>query len=118
MSFLHWSYDADAVAALLPPGLAVDTHGGKAWISLTPFRMERFRVSGLPPVPGLSNFPETNLRTYVVGPDGRDGIFFLSLEVDSLATTLGARLAYGAPYHWADMKVEQNGGVRYVSRRR
>ena len=67
----------------------------------------------------MSTFPETNLRTYVRGPDGRDGIWFFSLEADSLPLVLGARTLYGVPYRWADMSVERTGDViRYRSRRR
>jgi uncharacterized protein len=118
MTFLHWSYEPEAVQRLLPSGLEVHTYDGKAWVGLTPFVMKGFRPNGLPAVPGLSNFPETNLRTYAVGPDGRDGLFFLSLEVDSLPTFLGARATYWVPYEWADMSVDEGEPIRYRSRRR
>src|ERR671932_566151 len=84
MTFLHWAYDPAAVQRLLPPGLEVDTHDGAAWVSLTPFVMRDFRPPCAPAVPGLSHFPETNLRTYVRGPEGGDGLWFLSLEAASL----------------------------------
>ena len=44
-------------------------------------------------MPFVSDFTETNLRTYVIGPDGRDGLWFFTLETDSLPTVLGARSA-------------------------
>ena len=119
MTFLHWRYDPGDIAAHLPEGVRPDVRDGSAWVGLTPFSVCNFRLPLTPPLPGLSSFPETNLRTYVIGPDGRDGIWFFSLEVDSLATTIGARLGFGVPYRLADMSVEWIGSeVRYRSRRR
>lgn len=119
LTFLHWRFDPGIVQTLLPRGLEIDVIDRHAWVGLTPFVMVNFRAGPLPPLPKLSTFPETNLRTYVRGPDGRDGIWFLSLEVASLPTLIGARLGYGVPYHWADMKVEGDGTtIRYRSRRR
>jgi uncharacterized protein len=118
MTFLHWAYEPAAVQALLPPELEIHTRDGRAWVGLTPFLMGDFRAAMLPPVPFLSTFPETNLRTYVRGPDGKDGLWFLSLEAANLATVFGARVGYGVPYHWADMVVEPEGHIRYRSRRR
>lgn len=106
--FLHWPYPPDVVARHLPPGFTVDRFAGTAWVGLTPFRVAACSVGLLPPV-GLWSFPETNLRTYVVGPDGRDGIWFLSIEAGDLAVTVGARLGIGAPYHASDMSVGRDG---------
>jgi uncharacterized protein YqjF (DUF2071 family) len=119
MTFLHWAYEPDVVAHLLPRGLVPDVFDGRAWVAVTPFVLQGMRLSLTPPLPGLSSFSETNVRTYVKGPDGRDGLFFISLEVASLATMIGARLGYGVPYRWAAMAVgEEDGTVVYTSRRR
>ena len=118
MTFLHWQYDVDDLRPHLASGLEVDTYDGRAWVSITPFLMKDFRLGPLPAVPGLSTFPETNVRTYVRGPDGRDGLWFFSLEADSVATVVGASSLYGVPYEFADMEVEEGQVVRYRSRRR
>ncbi len=118
MTFLHWRYGVDELRTHLPAGLEVDTYDGSGWVSITPFLMQGFRVGPLPAVRGASDFPETNVRTYVRGPDGRDGIWFFSLEADSLATVLAASTFYGVPYRFADMAVAQGDVVRYRSRRR
>lgn len=68
-TFLHWPYEPAAVLALLPPGLTVDEYDNAAWVSL----MSRVRPPGLPAT-SLVSFPETNLRTYVRLPDGRDAL--------------------------------------------
>ena len=118
MTFLHWRYGEEELQALLPAGLQVDTHDGTGWVSITPFLMKDFRVGPLPAVPGVSTFPETNVRTYVRRPDGKDGLWFFSLEADSVPTVLGASSLYGVPYQFADMAVEEGEVVRYRSTRR
>jgi uncharacterized protein len=118
MTFLHWAYDPDTVQALLPDGVEVDTWDGQAWVSLTPFLMTGFRLGPMPAAGPLSTFPETNVRAYVRGPDGRDGLWFFSLEASSLATVVGASTVYGVPYQWADMSVDEDRSIRYRSRRR
>jgi uncharacterized protein len=105
------------VQRLLPRGLTVQTYDGTAWVSLTPFVVRGFRPPGLPALPWLSSFPETNVRTYVVDESGRDGLWFLSLDVSRLVTVLGARLGLGLPYHWADMRVGSDERIAYRSRR-
>ena len=119
MTFLHWPYEPDDIRPLLPAGLEPDLFDGRAWVSLTPFLVQDFQVLDLPPVPILSTFPETNVRTYVRAADGLDGLWFLGLEVDSIATTVGARLGLGVPYNLAHMSVDDGGDrIRYRSRRR
>jgi uncharacterized protein len=117
-TFLHWAYDPADVQRLLPSDLEVHTHDGLAWVGLTPFVLSGFRPPGLPAIPGLSTFPETNLRTYVLNRKGVDGLWFLSLEADELATVLGARALLQIPYYWAAMRVEAGSTVTYRSRRR
>jgi uncharacterized protein YqjF (DUF2071 family) len=119
VTFLHWRYEPDVVKTLLPEGLEPHVRDGVTWVGLTPFRVERFRLPLSPPVPRISSFPETNVRVYVLGPTGRDGIWFLTLEADSLITTVAARTGYGVAYRWAEMTVESlDGRVRYLSRGR
>jgi uncharacterized protein YqjF (DUF2071 family) len=65
LTFLHWRYPPDTVQALLPAGLAAQTFDGSAWVGMVPLLMDRVRAPGLPAVPWLSRFPETNVRTYV-----------------------------------------------------
>lgn len=106
MAFLHWPLDPDVVQALLPPELVPDTFEDQAWVSVTPFQAEGFRAGGVLPLPP---FGELNVRTYVVGPDGKDGLWFLTLEAASYATVAGARLGYGVPYRKADVRVTRDG---------
>ena len=87
-------------------------------MGLTPFHLQGLRAAFLPPIPGLSDFPETNLRTYVRGAAG-PGIWFFSLDAASAGAVMGARLTYGLPYHWATMQVQADGTrVQYRSFRK
>jgi uncharacterized protein YqjF (DUF2071 family) len=66
----------------------------------------------------LTVFAETNVRTYVRGPDGQPGLWFLSLDVPRPALALGIRSTYRLPYLWSEMSVQVEGRrVRYRSRR-
>ncbi len=119
LTFLHWRYPPDVVQARLPAGLTVETCDGSAWVGLIPFLMVDVRAPGVPPLPWLSRFPETNVRTYVRGPDGRSGIWFFSLDAARLPAVLAARAGFGLPYMWSDMTVQVTATtLRYRSRRR
>jgi len=111
LSFIHWRYDADVIQAMLPEGLAVDTYEGSAWVTLAPFVMADQRPPLLRTVGRFGTFPETNLRTYVRGPGGRDGLWFFSLEADNALFVLGARAVVGAPYHRASLSIDERDGV-------
>jgi uncharacterized protein YqjF (DUF2071 family) len=118
LSFVHWRYEAAALRQLLPAELEVDTFHGDAWVGLIPFRL-RIRRPGVPYLPWLSTFLETNLRTYVVGPDGRRGIWFLSLDAGRLGAVVAARASYRLPYMWARVEMERRGRqIRYRGSRR
>lgn len=119
LTSLHWRYDPDVVQSILPDGYRVDTFDGAAWVGLIPFHMRRIRLPGLPPLGPLSTFPETNIRTYIVDPEGRRAVWFSSLDVSRLLPTLVARVSYQLPYCWSRMSIEETGDViTYTSERR
>jgi uncharacterized protein len=103
ISFFHWSCEPSVLQARLPSGLELDRFEGKAWISLTPFLLTSLRPPLFPRALGV-DFPEMNLRTYVVGPHG-PGIWFFSLDAAKLFAVVGARATYGLPYFSARMAV-------------
>ena len=109
LTFLHWSYDPDAVQRLLPGGLTVDTFGGAAWVGLVPFFM-RVHTPGDHGAPWISNFCETNVRTYALDREGRPGIWFLSLDAARLGAVAVARASYQLPYYWSSMRLTGQAG--------
>jgi uncharacterized protein YqjF (DUF2071 family) len=123
LSALHWRYEPEEVQALLPNGFAVDTFDGAAWVGLIPFHMREIRHPRVGPFGPLSTFPETNVRTYVVDPAGRRGVWFFSLDVTRFIPALVARVTYNLPYCWARMSItteptSEGTTWRYTSSRR
>jgi len=117
LSLLHWPYEAEQVQRLLPRGLFVETFDGAAWVGLVPFRL-RVRIPGGPALPWLGVFPETNLRTYVRGPDGESGIWFFSLEAPRRLAIWAARRWYHLPYRVAALEMRSDAETRtYTSLR-
>lgn len=101
--FLHWEIPPQALQALLPPRLSLDTFDGKAYVGLVPFTMTGVRPILTPPLPWISSFHEINVRTYV-HLEGRDpGVWFFSLDASSMIAVAAARAAYHLAYFEADM---------------
>jgi uncharacterized protein len=116
--FAHWRVKADQLRAQVPAGFEIDVFEKEAWLSITPFRVTDAAVRLLPAVPYVSSFPEVNVRTYV-RVDGTPGVYFFSLDADSLSAVTFARSMFHLPYHWADIEVEaSNESIRFASRRR
>jgi uncharacterized protein YqjF (DUF2071 family) len=119
--FAHWPIDAGLMRALVPPQLMLDTYDGQAWIGIVPFGMRGVRPRLAPSVPGLSAFPELNVRTYVrsAKPENpKPGVYFFGLEAaNSIAVTLARRFFY-LPYFNAHMRWFDDGrAIHYLSRR-
>ena len=111
--FAHWSVEPSRIAPLVPPGLELDIHEGRAWVAVTPFLLRGLRPRCLPPLPGVNSFLETNVRTYV-RRGGRAGILFFSLDATSRAAVEGARILNDLPYRHARGRIHvEQGHVRY-----
>ncbi len=122
--FAHWPVPAEQLRPLVPQALELDLYEGQAWVAVVPFRMRGVRSRGTPPLPGLSSFPELNLRTYVRGVADRDphpGVFFFSLDAARMAAVAIARTLFHLPYFRAEMSCTPtpgaDPGIRYLSRR-
>lgn len=108
--FLHWEVDAAEVQATLPEGLTVDTYEGKAYLGVVPFYMDGVRPRFCPAVPGVSNFLEINVRTYVHDADGRPGVWFYSLDANQRLAVWLARNVFKLPYFHAEMSASTSDG--------
>jgi len=116
--FAHWPVAPDLLAPLLSPAIphgALDRFDGNAWVGIVPFQMRGVRPRGVPSVPGLSDFPELNVRTYVtIG--GRPGVYFFSLDAANAVAVAIARRFFYLPYFDAAMRCERDGdAVHYTS---
>jgi uncharacterized protein YqjF (DUF2071 family) len=80
LTFLHWRYDPAVVRRLLPADLQLDLYEGAAWVGLVPFLITGLSGPGALTMPWLSEFPETNVRTYVMDRTGARGVWFFSLD--------------------------------------
>ena len=98
LGYFHWRYQPEAVQALLPDGVTVDTHDGAAWVGLIPFVMRRVKPLHVGPLPWLSTFVEINVRTYVIDPQGRRAVWFFSLDVPRRPIVGVARSLFSLPY--------------------
>ena len=116
--FVHWRLPVELLQPLIPPELTLDTWEGDAWVGLVPFYMSRVRPWWSPPLPGLSYFCETNVRTYV-HREGRDpGVWFFSLDASNSLAVRIARWRWHLPYFRSQMSLQRAGeGVSYLSRR-
>ena len=113
--FLHFEVPAEALRALVPPRLELDTYEGRAFVSVTPFTVVGARLRGAPPIPGIARFDELNVRTYV--RNGEEGaVWFFSLDAASVAAVAIARATLRLPYCYAGMhRSEDRGLFRYDS---
>src|SRR4029077_9078001 len=73
--FAHWPVEAEILRRAVPSQLPLDTFDGRSWVGVVPFHMSGIRARRLPSLPGLSKFPELNVRTYVLR-DGKPGVYF------------------------------------------
>ncbi|MFN2200481.1 MAG: YqjF family protein [Caldilineaceae bacterium] len=106
--FAHWPVSAQELRPHIPDDLEIDTYNGTAWFSLVMFRMSGVRPRRLPSIPGLSSFPEVNLRTYVFPRNAgvrQPGVWFFSLDAHNRAAVAVARRVYHLPYFHADMSL-------------
>ncbi len=119
--YAHWPIPGKSIDALLPEWLEADTFQGSAWLGAVPFWLDRIKIRGLPPIPGLRRFSDLNLRTYVRDRfTGTAGFYCFSLDSSSLIAVAAARLAYHLPYYLAEMYLEPRSEREFAfySRRR
>ncbi|CEG28993.1 YqjF family protein [Bacillus sp. B-jedd] len=104
--FLHWRVDAGQVRQHLPAELELDTWDGSAWISISPFQVKHQRFRILPEIPMLNEYLELNVRTYVKR-NGRQGVWFFSLDANLAPAVMAANGFLALPYKNAEMDFEE-----------
>ncbi len=119
--FAHRPIAGSVIDALLPDWLEADSYQGSAWLGAVPFWLDRIKIRGVPPIPGLRRFPDLNLRTYVRDRlTGTPGIYCFSVDSSNLMAVVAAHVVYHLPYKLAEMRLEQRSEREFAfySRRR
>lgn len=106
--FCHWRIPIEELRPLVPAEFALDLFDGEAWVAVAPFWMSGVRARFTPPLPGLSRFPELNVRTYV-RYNTVPGVYFFSLDASNALAVRAARAGYHLPYFLANMSVAPGG---------
>lgn len=115
--FAHWPIARDRLRELVPRDLDLDLYENEAWVSVAPFRLTDLSPRGVPALPWISSFNEINVRTYVVR-DGMPGVYFFSLDADSVMAVAGASSMFHLPYFLAAISMENDRGrLRFQSAR-
>ncbi len=117
LSFIHWRVPATELRPLLPAHVEIDEFDGSAWLGVVPFHMSGVRPWWFPALSGVSEFHETNVRTYVI-VNGEPGVWFFSLDAaNSLAVRI-ARWRWRLNYFRAEMELaHRDDAIEYHSRR-
>ncbi len=95
--FAHWPVPAAALRHLVPAGLNIQEFGDTSYVGVVPFRMTGVMRRPFPDLPGISAFPELNVRLYVEH-DGKPGVWFLSLDASNPLAVWAARRYFHLPY--------------------
>lgn len=103
--FAHWPVGHEDLRRHVPRVLELDTFDGQAWLGITPFTLTNVALRLTPPFPWISAFAEINVRTYVT-VNGKPGVYFFSLDANSVLAVWAARLLFNLPYHAAEISVE------------
>ena len=115
--FVHWRVPASELRPQLPAKVEVDEWDGSAWVGLVLFHMSGVRPWWFPALPGVSEFHETNVRTYVTYR-GEPGVWFFSLEAANSLAVRVARWRWRLRYFFAEMSITQsNSRIEYRSQR-
>jgi hypothetical protein len=82
----------------------VNTFEGEAWPAIVPFYMRGIRPRFCPPVPGINNFLELDVRTYVYDEQSCPSVWFYSLDCNQSLAVWTARTLFYLPYQHVRMQ--------------
>lgn len=102
--FAHFAIDPPTLRKLVPRELTLDLYDGVAWLTILPFYTSHMRPTGIPPLPGLSFFPQLILRTYVT-MENKPGIYYFSVDTSNLSAVWLARIFFRMQYWHSSIKM-------------
>ncbi len=115
--FAHFAIDPPTLRRLVPEALTLDLYDGVAWLTISSCSASHVRPSGVPPLPGISFFPQVNLRTYVTLQAGQEkpghdktgqekpGLYYFSVDAANLSAVWLARIFFRMPYWHAAIQL-------------
>lgn len=106
--FAHWPIAPEVMRQHVPPQFELDLWDGQAWLGVVPFYISTFRGRWLPKIPGLAQFGEINVRTYVK-VNGVPGVYFFSLDAANILAVIGARTVFRLPYFQSNISIKPDG---------
>jgi len=111
--FQHFELsDSTFLKELLPKNCKLDDFNGKYYLGLVAMNMTNVRHRALEKFVWFKSYNELNVRTYIT-LDNKPGVLFLSLDVDSIVSILGARGLYGLPYRYRNFQVSKGRVTAY-----
>ena len=112
LSFMHWAVYKNILNQYIPKGLKLDLYNGQAYVGVIPFMMKNVRPRWGFSIPFISDFPEFNLRTYVRSGKVK-GVFFLTLDAQSIITRMFASNFYYLPYKYSRGFIKRKDNIYY-----
>ena len=107
--FAHFAVDPPTLRRLVPEALTLDLYDGVAWLTISPFYTSHLRPSGVPPLPGLSFFPQVSLRTYVTMEakcgQYKPGLYYFSVDAANLSAVWFARVFFRMQYWHSSVQI-------------
>lgn len=111
--FQHFEIiNIDDFKKYLPKDCEFDSFEGKYYLGLVLMNMTNVRHKSMQSIVWFKNYNELNVRAYIKHK-GKAGVLFLSLDVDSIVSILGARILYGLPYRFRTYKRDTNHAAVY-----
>jgi uncharacterized protein YqjF (DUF2071 family) len=101
----YWPVDHGQLERMLPPELTADVLDGRAWVGVSAYRVTGLRVRGLPPLPGLSTFPQLELFACVTAHE-RPGLWIFSLEIGKPLLAEAAKRVHRLPAYRASINLD------------
>lgn len=102
--FAHYPIEQKLLRPLVPDTLQLDLYNGLGWIGVVSLYVKNNRLRGLPKVPGIDQFPQLNVRTYVT-LNGKPGVYFLSIDAPNILAVMLAKTFYRLPFYNADILI-------------
>lgn len=111
--YMHWPAAPEALRPLLPAGLHLDLHRGRAWVSVIPHVAAAHHHPGA--APQGPDYAAIHVRTYVHA-GGVPGIWYLSIDASSRLAVATGRLVTGLPFLFSQIRDGNEGAaIEYES---